>query len=96
VLRENIAALGVAERSQVVVGKTASELAQLTSDIVFLDPPYELAKEYEACLGTLGENPPPLVVVQHSRKYDPGEAHGRLHRDRTLRQGDNSLSFYRS
>jgi 16S rRNA (guanine966-N2)-methyltransferase len=94
-LRENVASLGLAGRSEIVAGKPPAELGGIQADIVFLDPPYEVKKEYETTLAVLGENPPGLVVVQHSKKYDPGDRHGRLSRYRVLTQGDNSLSFYR-
>lgn len=94
VLRENLAALGLTPRVEVIVGRPDAELSGIEADIVFIDPPYDVVKEYEATLRTLGETAPSLVVVQHSNKYDPGERHGRLSRYRVLRQGDNSLSFY--
>jgi 16S rRNA (guanine(966)-N(2))-methyltransferase RsmD len=95
VLRENIAALGLADRSQVIVGNPASELAAIEAGIVFADPPYALVREYEALLEALGTKPPGLAVIQHSSKYDPGDVHGQMQRYRVLRQGDNSLSFYK-
>ena len=93
-LRDNIATLGLTARSEVVTGRASVELRRIRADIVFLDPPYELDKEYEAALDALGAAPPALVVAQHSSKYDPGERHGSLFRFRVVRQGDNSLSFY--
>ncbi len=95
VLRENIAALGLSERSRVIVGNPPTEIAAIQAGIVFADPPYDLAREYELFLDALGRNPPELAIIQHARKYDPGESHGALARYRVLRQGDNSLSFYR-
>lgn len=95
VLRENLVSLGVMESANVIAAKVAPALSQYRGDIVFLDPPYEAEKEYDACLQVLGEMAPPLVIVQHSRKFDLGDEAGRLRRTRILRQGDNALSFYR-
>jgi 16S rRNA (guanine(966)-N(2))-methyltransferase RsmD len=95
VLRENIAALGLADRSRIIVGNPATEIGAIQAGIVFADPPYDLELEYESFLAALGPNSQDLAIVQHSSKYDPGERHGRLLRYRVLRQGDNSLSFYK-
>ena len=94
VIRENLAALGVLDRAKVAQGSVHLLLAANPGDIVFLDPPYDVEKEYELALGVLAENPPPLVIVQHSKRLTLAENHGPLHRTRELRQGDNALSFY--
>jgi 16S rRNA (guanine(966)-N(2))-methyltransferase RsmD len=95
VLRENVAALGLDDRSRIIVGNPAVEIAAIQAGIVFADPPYDLVREYGSFLEALGGNPPDLTIVQHSSKYDPGERHGVILRYRVLRQGDNSLSFYK-
>ena len=70
-----------------------------TRDIVFLDPPYASAEEYDRVLSFLGssnllhENA--LVIAEHRRNFDLPEAIGDLERVRVLRQGDATLSFYR-
>jgi 16S rRNA (guanine966-N2)-methyltransferase len=94
VLRENLASLGLLPSASIVTAKASNALAQHTGDIVFLDPPYELENEYGACLAVLGESAAELVVVQHSRRFDPGEEWGGLRRARVIRQGDNVLTFY--
>lgn len=94
ILRENLAALDLVARSRVVAGPVLVNLARQEAHIAFLDPPYELEREYAAALALLGERPPELAVVQHSVRFDPGEKHGALARVRLLRQGDNALSFY--
>jgi 16S rRNA (guanine(966)-N(2))-methyltransferase RsmD len=95
VLRENVDALGLGDRSRIIVGNPATEIGAIQAGIVFADPPYDLEREYESFLTALGQNPPDLAIIQHASKYDPGERHGRLLRYRMLRQGDNSLSFYK-
>lgn len=94
VIRQNLISLGVEARAQVIVGKTQAALGRLVADIVFLDPPYEAPNEYGAALGLLGSAPPPLAVVQHSSHQPLEERYGALARFRTVRQGDNVLSFY--
>jgi 16S rRNA (guanine966-N2)-methyltransferase len=94
VIQENLRSLGLAERARVVQGPAAAALARERADIVFLDPPYESAEEYAAALEALGAAPPELVLVQHSVRFDPGEAHGLLRRTRMVKQGDNVVSFY--
>jgi hypothetical protein len=68
----------------------------VSADIVFLDPPYELEKEYEVALNTLGASTNKLIIVQHSSRSALQPEYGCLQRYRVLKQGDNSLSFYRS
>jgi 16S rRNA (guanine(966)-N(2))-methyltransferase RsmD len=94
IIRENLAALGLLDRAKVAHGSVQLMLAANPGDIVFLDPPYEREREYAVALELLGENPPPLVVVQHSKYFALGDDYGKLHRTRMLRQGDNVLSFY--
>jgi 16S rRNA (guanine(966)-N(2))-methyltransferase RsmD len=90
-IRENLRALGIAERASVVAGKAVTALGRQAADIVFMDPPYEMTTEYAAALQ---QAQTPLVIAQHSVRFDPGDAHGVLRRTRVLKQGDNALSFY--
>jgi 16S rRNA (guanine(966)-N(2))-methyltransferase RsmD len=94
VIRDNLAALGVADRAEVFTGKAAPVLDRVEADIVFLDPPYALVKEYEESLEILGERATGLVIVQHTHRQPLDEEYGLLRRTRVLRQGDNALSFY--
>ncbi len=90
-IRENLHGLGLEARASVVAGKVLASLARQPADIVFLDPPYDAAAEYAAVLAQVQA---PLVIAQHSVRFDPGETHGRLRRTRMVKQGDNALSFY--
>jgi 16S rRNA (guanine966-N2)-methyltransferase len=93
-IRENLAELHLESRSTVVTGPVLLTLPRYPADIVFLDPPYELEREYTAALELLAQAPPGLTVVQHSIRLElPGEQ-GALHRLRLVRQGDNALSLY--
>ncbi len=101
VIRENLKSLGLEGRAQVKEGRAAAVLAKsagIDNGIVFIDPPYDLEQEYERSLTLVGgleaELAPGLVIVQHSKRLELAESYGELKRNRELRQGDNSLSFY--
>jgi 16S rRNA (guanine966-N2)-methyltransferase len=103
-IAENLRSLGITGGFQIVKAEAAKALRQLeaaavAADFVFLDPPYRLREEYAKTLGALadskllrGRN---VVVAEHEKKFDPGEAFGELRRYRKLVQGDAGLSFYR-
>ena len=93
-IRRNLASLGVEEGFEVYCAKAAGKLATVAADIVFLDPPYPLDHEYAAAFEALAANPATLVVAQHSSRRELPERYGPLVHRRTLRQGDNCLSFY--
>jgi 16S rRNA (guanine966-N2)-methyltransferase len=94
VIHENLKALGLEERGKVQEGRVTAILPRLQADIVFLDPPYPLEKEYAAVLALLGERAPALVIAQHPPRLKLDDAYGNLHRTRVLKQGDNELSFF--
>lgn len=96
VLNENLASLGLAGRASVIAGESLAHLARVEGDIFFLDPPYNLEREYTSALEILGRRSPALVIIQHSRRLELPEHSPGLERTRLLRQGDNALSFYRS
>jgi 16S rRNA (guanine966-N2)-methyltransferase len=79
--------------------KTASPKSE-RYDVVFLDPPYDEAKEYAITLELLGGAahgilaPGAVVVAEHRRKQSLDERYGSLKRTRVLEQGDAALSFY--
>jgi 16S rRNA (guanine(966)-N(2))-methyltransferase RsmD len=94
VIRENVTTLGLADSVEIASGRVSTVLPRYTADIVFLDPPYALNREYDSALSVLGAKPPKLAIVQHSSKVELPADVGRLHRIRIVRQGDNCLSFY--
>jgi 16S rRNA (guanine(966)-N(2))-methyltransferase RsmD len=94
VIRENLAALDLERRASVVAGPVGLTIAKHGADIVFLDPPYELEREYALALEKLGGAPPRLTIVQHSVRLPLAEEQGAMRRVRILRQADNALSFY--
>jgi 16S rRNA (guanine966-N2)-methyltransferase len=93
-IRQNLAALQVEPRATVLAGPVLLTLPRCQGTIVFLDPPYEQEREYGAALELLSQDPPPLTVVQHSIRLALQDEYGGLRRTRTVKQGDNMLSFY--
>jgi 16S rRNA (guanine966-N2)-methyltransferase len=94
VIRENLDSLGLRARATVLTGPVLLTLPRSPADIVFLDPPYDLEREYQAAMEALGAAAPRLAVVQHSVRLALDDSYGALARTRTQRQGDNALSFY--
>jgi 16S rRNA (guanine(966)-N(2))-methyltransferase RsmD len=94
VVHQNLESLEAEGRADVRNARARSVVPQLKADIVFLDPPYNLEREYEGTLELLGETPPELVIAQHSPRLKLAESYGKLTRFRELKQGDNVLSFY--
>jgi len=95
VIRDNLAALGLENRGEVFTSKAPLVLERIRADIAFLDPPYEFASEYESAMAALDRAPTSLIILQHSSRFTPQETYGHLQRYRVIKQGDNSLSFYK-
>jgi 16S rRNA (guanine966-N2)-methyltransferase len=96
VIRGNLAALGLESRAEVYTGKTLTVLERVSANIVFLDPPYEKENEYESALTALGASGNKLVIAQHASRAILKPEYGTITRYRIIKQGDNSLSFYKS
>src|SRR5262249_47535298 len=62
VIRENLASLGLENRAEVYTGDAIAVLERMHADIVFIDPPYELEKEYDAALSALAATDNRLVI----------------------------------
>ena len=92
VIRENLKTLKAEPRAEVRQAKATAIAPKLQADIVFLDPPYKLERDYSLVLNSLPK--PQLVIVQHDARLKLSESYGALHHTRTLRQGDNCLSFF--
>lgn len=95
VARENLQSLDAEAEATLVRGKAAALLSGYRPDIAFLDPPYEQHNEYTDSLEALARTGCRLVVAQHSSKLTLADRYGNLEKYRVLKQGDNSLSFYR-
>ena len=103
-IRQNLQSLGVEEGFRIIqqdVGRALRWLAEegIIADFIFLDPPYQMGEAYGRTLESFGEiqlpKPGSLVLAEHQKKFDPGDAFASLHRFRKLEQGDAALSFYR-
>jgi 16S rRNA (guanine966-N2)-methyltransferase len=94
-IRSNLASLKAEARARVIHGGATLYLGGIDADIVFIDPPYPKEREYQAAMEVLETKPPRLVVVQHWTRFALQEQYGPLHRTRTVKYGDNTLSFYR-
>ena len=88
IIRENLRALNLTNRAEVLQGRVAQYLPQRHADIVFLDPPYEDEKEYNV----IGQATSDLIIAQHSSRLKlPDYPNYKL--TRQIKQGDNTLSF---
>ncbi len=105
-IRANLAALGIQVGYALEARSVSAAIRRLEetgkqAHLVFLDPPYAEAQEYEASLGLLGGAcvgllaPGALVIAEHQKRRELKERHGALVRYRVLKQGDAALSFYR-
>lgn len=107
-LRHNLERLGITAGFEIHAGSVSGFLRSASAadpkseryHVLFLDPPYEAAEEYEAILGALGSAAAEvlaegaLVIAEHRRKDKLEERYGALERTRVLEQGDAALSFY--
>jgi 16S rRNA (guanine966-N2)-methyltransferase len=89
IIRENLRALNLTNRAEVLPGRVAQYLPHRRADIVFLDPPYDQENEYEA----ISLSTAPLVIAQHSSRLNLPEYPG-YKLARAVQQGDNTLSFF--
>lgn len=103
-IRKNLDGLGVKSGFQVLRQDTVRVLqawdkSGIRANIVFLDPPYRMEEAYAQALTSLSSSawlqPETIVIVEHQKKFDPGEQVASLQRYRLLKQGDAALSFYR-
>ena len=94
-IRSNLVALKAEGRARVIHGPAGIYLSGLEADIVFIDPPYPLEREYRASLDALEAKPPALVIAQHSSRFALDDVYGPLRRTRMVKQGENALSFFR-
>jgi 16S rRNA (guanine(966)-N(2))-methyltransferase RsmD len=106
VLCGNLAKLGMRTGYRIHEGSVGTVLRRMKPgvsaafDVVFLDPPYDAAREYEIILEMLGGSlggllaPGAVVIAEHRKKERLEDKYGALERTRLLEQGDAGLSFY--
>ena len=101
---ENLKSLRIESGFRILKAEVEKALPQLegsgvVADFVFLDPPYRMEEEYAGTLEALAESTvvraSSVVIVEHEKRFDPGDAFGMLVRRRQIAQGDAGLSFYR-
>ena len=100
---QNLLSLGQVGGFQVLQQEAARAVRALAAggfhpDFIFLDPPYRLEDAYRRTLADLAESEllktTSVVIVEHTKRFDPGSIFRSLARFRTLQQGDAVLSFY--
>jgi len=103
-VRQNLRSLRAVQgfkvvKQEVVRALPGLEAEDVAADFVFLDPPYRLEEAYRKTLESLAPSrllkTGAVVIAEHQKKFDPGEAFAPLRRYRKLEQGDAALSFYR-
>ena len=107
-IRKNLESLAVNTGTRVLAVEALHGLELLEKElerdpplptIVFLDPPYGNAEDYDRVLSFLGFavllDEKSLVIAEHRRNFELPEMVGNLHRVRVLKQGDACLTFYR-
>ncbi len=91
-IRAAAEALGLAERTEVVVTEVPRGLGRDTWDVVLVDPPYAL--DPEPILRALEPRVGGLLVLEHTRRIAAPQLE-ELALDRSRRYGDTVLSIYR-
>jgi 16S rRNA (guanine966-N2)-methyltransferase len=103
-IRGNLHSLGVKSGFQVlrqdaVKALSAWHKSGIQANFAFMDPPYSRGEAYAQTLATLSDSAlllaDSIAIVEHQKKFDPGEQVASLKRYRLLKQGDAALSFYR-
>jgi 16S rRNA (guanine966-N2)-methyltransferase len=103
-IRTNLASLKIQKGAEVISSDVAAALQKLAKwprqpfDFVFLDPPYDLEREYETSLSALANSKlissDSIVIAEHRKTLDLEESFGELKRYRVLKRGDATLTFY--
>ena len=104
-IRENLAALEIAEGTRVIPADVTTAIATMEKesippfDFIFLDPPYADQSEYKETLRVIDEShlvhDSTLIIAEHHKSFELPASLNRFERARILRQGDAALSFYK-
>jgi len=110
-IRQNLDSLKINAGYTILAADALSALQKLAArhtpstppfDFVFVDPPYAAHADYARVLEYLSSAsanflaPNALIIFEHHHKFHLPEHSGQLRRTRLLKQGDASLSFFRS
>jgi 16S rRNA (guanine966-N2)-methyltransferase len=108
-IRQNLDSLKITTGYTILTADALTALQKLAArhtpstppfDFVFVDPPYAAHVDYARTLEFLATANflahDALVIFEHHHKFQLPEQFDRLRRTRVLKQGDASLSFYRS
>ena len=98
-IEANVQLCRIPEEEQEIYCSEVNEFLKQTDskwDIVLFDPPYkdDYLRTLELVSSALNDDG--LLVVEHHHKTQLPETIKKLHRTRILKQGDSSLSFYRT
>ena len=99
-IRNNLRALGIADRATVVAGDAVASAARHAPaapwQLVFVDPPYrsDLATRAVAALPPDHLAADAVVVIEHDRHNAPPDQVGSLLRPDQRRYGDTLISFF--
>jgi len=99
-IRDNLRALGIADRATVVTGDAVVSAARHPPPVpwrlVFVDPPYrsDLASRAVAALPSDHLAADAVVVIEHDRHNAPPDQVGSLLRTDQRRYGDTLISFF--
>lgn len=102
-IRKNLASLEIGGGFEILQQRASASITELQRrrvmpEFIFLDPPYAQRELYRETLDQLGSGElawRALIIVEHEKKFDPGDQFGAVHRTRTITQGDAALSFYK-
>jgi 16S rRNA (guanine966-N2)-methyltransferase len=104
-IRENLASLEINVEARIIASSVSPALEKLQKErvsvfnFIFLDPPYNNEKDYEATFRSLENSSliaeSTIVIAEHHKSFELPASRGQFERVRVLRQGGAALSFYR-
>lgn len=96
VARDNVAAVGLEAVCTLIRADFLQAKGTASADLIFLDPPYDIASLEDVLTVAAGHLAPEgRVVLEHRRSRVSPDAISGLTRFRVLEAGDSALSFYR-
>jgi 16S rRNA (guanine966-N2)-methyltransferase len=102
IIRENLEALEIKDGFKLLEMDLSKALDTISRqfDVAFIDPPYDREDLYVATLERFETrdllSPEGVLIMEHSKRATLPEFVGRLHKVRSLVQGDAALAFYRA